>query len=289
MFSRSLGGGIPGRRVSGATLAACAARALARPPPPPRSQARASTPIATIPSSRVMWTKRTRARRACPGVSESLVPAHRQADRGGDEADHAVRLDEIAPLLARPGIDVLGEQTVPVAAGEHVLEQGARLLPFSQRRQRVDVPEGAHQKGVLGLPEIVRLDIAEHEVAATELAPDGANRAHEAGIVLRDEAQLAQAEQARIERVAAPHRPDGGREAAPPGAPAPLAHELMYALRVAAPIGGAVGQAEMRRDSRQPVATGPAHHTGEGVDARRPPQLPNAGVRLVEQLGRLLA
>src|SRR3989454_2302078 len=46
---------------------------------------------------------------------------------------HAVGLHEVAPLFAGPGIDVFGQEAVPVAAGEHVLEQGARLFPSSQR------------------------------------------------------------------------------------------------------------------------------------------------------------
>lgn len=53
---------------------------------------------------------------------EGLVPPPRQPDRRADEADHAVGLDEVAPLLPRARIDVLGEQAVAVAAGKHVFE-----------------------------------------------------------------------------------------------------------------------------------------------------------------------
>src|SRR6266536_6548426 len=75
------------------------------------------------------------------GSSERLIPPHRQPDRRGNEAHHAVGLDEVAPLLVRPRVDVLGEEAVPVAAGEQVLEQGARFIPLSQRGEGVDVPE----------------------------------------------------------------------------------------------------------------------------------------------------
>src|SRR6185369_39279 len=86
------------------------------------------------------------ARCANAGPSERLVPADREPDRGADEADHAVGLDEVPPLLVRPGVDVLGEQAVAVAAAEHVLEQHPGLVALAQRGQRVDVPERARQE-----------------------------------------------------------------------------------------------------------------------------------------------
>src|SRR5206468_11962345 len=104
------------------------------------------------------------------GRSKRLIPADRQADRRADEADHAVGLDEVAPLLAGPGVDVLGQEAVAIAAGEHVLEQVTRFLPSPECRKRVDVPERADEERVLRLPEILGLDVAEDEVPAETLA-----------------------------------------------------------------------------------------------------------------------
>src|SRR6266550_1953628 len=78
-----------------------------------------------------------------------LIPPPRQPDRRADKADHAVGLHEVAPLLPGPRIDVLGEQAVTVAAGEHVLEQRPGLVAASDGGKSVDVPEGADQKRVL--------------------------------------------------------------------------------------------------------------------------------------------
>src|SRR6266480_4854355 len=216
--------------------------------------------------------------------SKRLIPPHGQPDRRPDEPDHTVRLHEVPPLLPRAGIDVLGQEAVPVAAAEQGLEQGAGLVALADRGERVDVPEGAHQEGVVGFPEVVLLHIAEHEVAALELAPDGPHRAHEPRIVVGEEAELVQAQQARVQGVAV----RGGHEAVFRAIPAALADELVDASRVGAPVSGALLEPQVRRDLGQPVASGPAHHAGEGVYARRAAQLPDAGVRLVVQCGGMI-
>src|SRR5205814_537568 len=188
--------------------------------------------------------------------SKCLIPADRQADRRADEADHAVRLDEVAPLLASPGVDVLGQEAVPIAAGQHVLEQATRFLPPPECGERVDVPERTDEERVLRLPEIVGLHVAEDEVPPAQLALDGAHRAGEPGVVFRQKPQLAQAQQARVECF--PFH--GGYETAHLGIPGPLADDLMHARRLGVPIGGAVGESQVRGDPGQPVAAGRAHH-----------------------------
>src|SRR2546422_2427224 len=90
------------------------------------------------------------------GNSVSLVPGDAETHRGIDHADHAVGLRKIPPQFAAARVDMLREQTVAVAAGEYALEECAGLLPSSQRRQRVDIPEGADVEGVLRNAEIIR-------------------------------------------------------------------------------------------------------------------------------------
>src|SRR3989454_11968692 len=85
---------------------------------------------------RTGWTARA-------AGSERLIPTDGQADRRADEADHAVGLDEVAPLLAGPGVDVLGQEAVPIAAGQHVLEQATLFLPPPQGGDRGAIPEPA--------------------------------------------------------------------------------------------------------------------------------------------------
>src|SRR3989454_873075 len=110
------------------------------------------------------------ARRTETAGSERLIPADRQADRRADEPDHAVGLDEVAPLLAGPGVDVLGQEAVPIAAGEHVLEQATCFVPPPECGERVDIPERAYEERVFRLPEIVGLDVAEDEIPSAQLA-----------------------------------------------------------------------------------------------------------------------
>src|SRR3989454_1021441 len=225
------------------------------------------------------------ARRTETAGSERLIPADRQADRRADEADHAVGLDEVAPLLAGPGVDVLGQEAVPIAAGEHVLEQATRFLPPPECGERVDIPERAYEERVFRLPEIVGLDVAEDEVPSAQLALDGAHSAGEPGVVFRQKPQLAQSQQARVECLAL----HGGHKTAHLGIPGPLADDLMHARRLGVPIGGAVGESQVRGDPGQPIAAGPTHHARRRVHARRAAQLPDSGVWLIEHPRRSLA
>src|SRR5213076_2002203 len=182
------------------------------------------------------------ARRTEVAGLKRLIPADGQADRRADEPDHAVGLDEVAPLLAGPGVDVLCQEAMAIAAGEYVLEQVTRFLPSPECRERVDVPERADEERVLRLPEIVGLDVAEDEVPAAQLALDGAHRAGEPGVVFRQKPELAQAQQARVECLAL----HGGHETVHLGIPGPLADDLMHARRLGVPIGGAHASGHLR-------------------------------------------
>src|SRR5438067_12815578 len=98
--------------------------------------------------------------------SECLIPPPRQPDRRADQADHAVGLHEVAPLLPGPRIDVLGEQAVGVAAGEQVLEQRPAPVGASDGGRGVEVPEGADKKGVSRRSKAVLFEMRENEVPA---------------------------------------------------------------------------------------------------------------------------
>src|SRR5438445_5370906 len=100
------------------------------------------------------------------GNSISLVPGDAETHRGIDHADHAVGLRKIPPQFTAARVDMLREQTVAVAPGEYALEQSTGLLLAPQRRQRVDIPEGADHEGVLRNAEVIRDAVAEEELAA---------------------------------------------------------------------------------------------------------------------------
>src|SRR5437899_11186754 len=89
------------------------------------------------------------------GNSIGLVPGDAETHRGIDHADHAVGLREIPPQFAGARVDMLREQTVSVAAGEYALEQRARLVLASQRRQRIDIPEATDPERLLREAKVV--------------------------------------------------------------------------------------------------------------------------------------
>src|SRR2546425_10184553 len=103
------------------------------------------------------------------GNSISLVPGDAETHCGIDHADHAVGLRKIPPQFAGARVDMLREQTVAVAAGEYALEQSARLVLASQRRQRVDIPEGADHEGGFRNGEDIRHAVAGEGLSAPKL------------------------------------------------------------------------------------------------------------------------
>ena len=66
-----------------------------------------------------------------------------------------------------------------------------------------------------------------------------------------------------------------------PFVPRTGANGSMYAVCMAAPVGGALTKAEFRSYPCQPVTGSPAHDAGKGVHAQHASQLPHSGVRLV--------
>ena len=105
----------------------------------------------------------------------------------------------------------------------------------------------------------------------------------EAGILGVEEAEVVEKQQAGVD----PFAVEGGGEAAsglrvredvPADGDGPVR-----------PVRVAVGEAEDPCDARQPVAGGPAHDAREGVHRAPLPELPEAGVGLVEQACRLVA
>src|SRR5712692_3726062 len=219
------------------------------------------------------------------GNSISLVPGDAETHCGIDHADHAVGLRKITPQFARARVDMLREQTVAVAAGEYAFEQYAGLVLPSQRRQRVDIPEGANRKSVLRNAEVVRNAVAEEELAAPQLLLDRLDRRGEARVVGAQEIELVKEEQARVQVLAA----ESGGEGPALLVPGPLADRRMHRVGARAPRARAVREPDARGDLREAVAPRPAHDAREGMHALRPEQLPQAGVGLVEERGGALA
>src|SRR5207249_5749903 len=215
------------------------------------------------------------------GNSIGLVPGDAETHRGIDHADHAVGLRKIPPQFAAARVDVLREQTVAVAAGEYALEEGAGLVLASQRRQRVDVPEGADDEGVLRNSEVILHAVAEDELAAPQLPLDRLDRRGKARVVGAQEIELVKEEQARVQVLAA----ESGCEGPALPVPGPIADRRMHRVGARAPRARAVREPDARGDLREAVAPRPAHNTGKSVDALRPAQLPQTGVGLVEERG----
>jgi len=78
---------------------------------------------------------------------------------------------------------VLGEQPVRVAACEQTIEERARLGSPADHRQRVHIPERADEERILGLAEVVALDVAEDEIAALQFRADRLHGAGETRVV----------------------------------------------------------------------------------------------------------
>src|SRR5690606_6986930 len=92
-----------------------------------------------------------------------------------------------------------------VAPGQYAFEQGACLLAPADRGQRVDVPEGTDGEAGLRYAEVVRRDIAEQAVPASQVPPDRLDGTDEPWIVGGDEAQVGQQQQRRIQPMSAEH------------------------------------------------------------------------------------
>src|SRR2546423_5907607 len=76
----------------------------------------------------------------------------------------------------------------------------------SHPRQRLDIPEGADEKRVFGITEVIALDITVDEVAVLQIALDRLDGAREAWIARIQESEARQQQQTRVERVAIQRR-----------------------------------------------------------------------------------
>src|SRR4029079_15278472 len=99
------------------------------------------------------------------------------------------------------------------------------------------------------------------------------------------EEQLVEPEQTRVQLIAV----EGRDERAELGIPGALQNLRVQRARPLVPALRPVGETELRRDAREALATGPAHHRGEGVDLLRAAPLPQPGIRLIVELQRALA
>ena len=172
---------------------------------------------------------------------------------------------------------VLGQQAQRIAALEHHLENLAGLALAADAGQRVDAPEGADVEGRLGLAEIVRRFITAHVGAIAQRLLEGVDGGHEARVVRVDEIHFGHQQRAGVE--VAPAETFGERLAliAPGFAQDPFPDDV----GAPAPVTDALGHLQRRRGLGQPVAGGPAHESGRGVDTAAGTQLPHAGVGLV--------
>src|SRR5512135_69093 len=80
------------------------------------------------------------------GPSHRLFPGAAQANGGVDDSHEAVGLREIAPELARGGIDVFREQAEAGASREQSLKEVTSLLPAAHCSERIHVPERADRE-----------------------------------------------------------------------------------------------------------------------------------------------
>jgi hypothetical protein len=63
----------------------------------------------------------------------------------------------------------------------------------------------------------------------------------------------------------------------------------VHPVGVRAPISGPIAHPQVRRDAREAIAPGPAHHARERVDTHLAAQLPDPGIGLIEENRSLLA
>ena len=110
--------------------------------------------------------------------------------------------------------------------------------------------------------EIVLRAVAQDQVAAAELAADRLDSRDITGIIRLDEAELGEKQQRRVEIGPV----EGRDEMTLLLVPDPVGNDAFQTPGLAAPVLLAVGPAERAGDAGEPVAGGPAHHAGKGVD-----------------------
>ena len=160
---------------------------------------------------------------------------------------------------------------------EHGAEQVARLAAATCKVQRLDQPEGAHVECRLGRAEIVFSRIAQHMIAATQVALHRLEGFQEAFVVGRKIAQFHHLQQARIEIVAF----EAGAVMTALLAPRVLFDLGADRLGAVLPVTNPVALAEARGDIGEAVASRPAHYGRIGMDLLPRSEFPKARIGLV--------
>src|SRR5262249_34498129 len=113
-----------------------------------------------------------------------------QVKRGADQSHVRERLREVAQRLAGPSC-LLGVQPHVVGAGNHLLENDARLFPPAGARQRLAQPECTHIERPLAACQAVTGSptdlIAVHQTVGNQLRYRAIERSDHARVVRRDE------------------------------------------------------------------------------------------------------
>src|SRR6478735_12297596 len=101
-------------------------------------------------------TRRPSPRALIVGPSlRGFLPGAREAHGGTDQADVRIGLREIAPGLPVLEPEILRQQPQRIAPREHAFEKRTRFTGAADRRQRLDVPEGADREARFRRAEIV--------------------------------------------------------------------------------------------------------------------------------------
>lgn len=158
--------------------------------------------------------------------------------------------------------------------GEYVLKNFARVVALSCCGERIGIPEIADDEGGLGLAEIVCRRVAHDAAVALEIAADGRDRHHEAWIGGRNEAEVGDQQNRRVEILVS----EGADNRAALLAPGLVENGALDRRGLVAPVGATRRHAEVARDLRQPVASGPAERCRVGMDAGATAIFPYAGV-----------
>src|SRR4249919_3795187 len=129
--------------------------------PPVSSSAACSAtarPPARVSSGDATRLETTTRRLMC---SHRLLPRPAQRHRRDDQADVRIGLREVAPGLAAVECKIFRQQPERIAPRQYPLEHLARLGLAPDRRQCLDVPEGADGEAGFRRAEIIRRDVAE--------------------------------------------------------------------------------------------------------------------------------
>src|SRR5205823_3673849 len=198
--------------------------------------------------------------------------------RRGDQRGVGQPLRKVAQLLARGGIDFLGEQAERVGASQQIVEQPLALVEIAGHGERLRQPEAAGEERAFVAAQAVGGFIAIDEFLARrgELAPHCRDGAPHAGVGAGQEPHLGDHEQRGVELGLAIDL----HERLADGIPAALQHLGVHQLGLALPAGRVAREAEIGGDARASVQRHPGHDLAEHEVLRLLARLPNAQVRL---------